>query len=184
MSGSGAIYDIVRKEIDFGYNRSGDIRDSQVLADGFGQCNTKGTLLMAPLRGADVRCSLHGFTIYHALQRGGLPEFVYPVAPAEIVHSLVEVETAGGWVNLEGFILDSRYLASLQRAFRGTESLCGYGVGTDCPSAPLVEWTGDDTNIQKSGIARNFGTLNTPDAFYPGDGQDSSLLRDTSCVTG
>jgi len=43
----GAVYDFVRNEIAFSYNRAGDITAAGVLAVGFGQCNTKGTLLMA-----------------------------------------------------------------------------------------------------------------------------------------
>ena len=52
----GAIYDFVRNEIRFGYNASDDLPASSVLADGYGQCNTKGTLLMALLRAAEVPC--------------------------------------------------------------------------------------------------------------------------------
>lgn len=74
---------------------------------------------------------LHGFTINKALQRGVTPEAVYPIAPTEALHSWVEVRTGGRWINLEGFILDSRFLGRLQQAFGGTESLCGYGAGTD-----------------------------------------------------
>lgn len=54
----GAIYDFVRNEITFGYNRADDIPASEVLADGHGQCNTKGTLLMALLRVVGVRCQI------------------------------------------------------------------------------------------------------------------------------
>lgn len=162
----GAVYDFVRNEIAFGYNRADNIPASAVLADGYGQCNTKGTLLMALLRGVGIRCRLHGFTIHKALQRGVVPELVYPLAPSEILHSWVEVETDEGWVNLEGFILDARYLRTLQTAFRTTDSLCGYGIGTECLSAPPVEWTGGDTYIQKTGIANDFGTFDAPDAFY------------------
>ena len=144
----GAVYDFVRNEIAFGYNRSDDIPASEVLADGYGQCNTKGTLVMALLRALGVRCRLHGFTIHKALQRGVVPELVYPVAPKEILHSWVEVETENGWVDLEGFILDTPFLESLQREFGETESLCGYGAGTGCLNAPPVEWTGRDTYIQ------------------------------------
>lgn len=61
---SGAIYDFVRNDIAFGYNSSDDIKASAVLADGYGQCNTKGTLLMALLRKAGIPCRLHGFTIH------------------------------------------------------------------------------------------------------------------------
>jgi len=162
----GAVYDFVRDEIAFGYNSSDDIPASEVLGNGHGQCNTKGTLLMALLRGVGVRCRMHGFTIHKALQRGVVPELVYPIAPAEILHSWVEVETASGWANLEGFILDMPFLSSLQRTFATTESLCGYGAGTDCLSAPPVGWTGGDTYIRQTGIARDFGTFDTPDDFY------------------
>ena len=74
----GAVYDFVRNEIAFGYNRADNISAAEVLADGFGQCNTKGTLLMALLRAVGVRCRLHGFTIHKELQRGVVPELVYP----------------------------------------------------------------------------------------------------------
>ncbi len=55
------IYDFVRNEIKFGYNRGDDIPASEVLQDGYGQCNTKSTLLMALLRAVGVPCRIHGF---------------------------------------------------------------------------------------------------------------------------
>ena len=45
-----AIYNYVRDEILFGYNTDDSISASMVLADGYGQCNTKGTLFMVLLR--------------------------------------------------------------------------------------------------------------------------------------
>lgn len=174
----GAAYDFVRNEILFGYNRADNIPASEVLADGYGQCNTKGTLLMALLRGLGLPCRLHGFTIHKSLQRGVVPEAVYPIAPAEILHSWIEVWNEGRWIELEGFILDNGFLRRLQQAFAGTESLCGYGAGTDCLSAPPVEWTGGNTYIQKTGIARDLGTYDTPDQFYAEHRQQFGPLRD------
>ena len=46
-----SIYDFVRDEILFGYNIDDNVPASKVLADGYGQCNTKGILFMALLRG-------------------------------------------------------------------------------------------------------------------------------------
>lgn len=69
----GTVYDFVRNEIAFGYNRADDIPASEVLSDGYGQCNTKGTLLMALLRGVGIKCRIHGFTIHKGLQRGVVP---------------------------------------------------------------------------------------------------------------
>ena len=83
----GAAYDFVRNEILFGYNADDALPASGVLADGYGQCNTKGTLLMALLRALDIPCRFHGFTIDKALQRGVVPELIYPIAPRNIIHS-------------------------------------------------------------------------------------------------
>ncbi len=54
-----AVHNFVRDEILFGYNTDDAIPASRVLADGFGQCNTKGTLFMALLRGCGV--AVHDF---------------------------------------------------------------------------------------------------------------------------
>lgn len=56
----------------FGYNISDDITAEQVLKDGYGQCNTKGTLFMALLRAVNVPCRIHAFTIDKALQKGAM----------------------------------------------------------------------------------------------------------------
>lgn len=46
----GAVYEFVRDEFAFGYNKGGELSASRVLADDIGQCSTKSTLLMALLR--------------------------------------------------------------------------------------------------------------------------------------
>ena len=171
----GAAYDFVREEILFGYNSDDTLSASQVLADGYGQCNTKSTLLMALLRGLEIPCRFHGFTIDKSLQRGVVPELIYPITPKNILHSWVEVYFSDEWVNLEGFILDHGVLESLQRAFPGRNSLCAYGAGTNCLQNPEVKWSEVDTYIQKTGINRDFGTFDNPDAFYAEHRQLSGL---------
>jgi hypothetical protein len=162
----GAVYAFVRDEIAFGYNEADDLPASRVLADGHGQCNTKGTLLMALLRSVGVPCRFHGFTIDKALQKGAITGIAYVLAPRRIIHSWVEVWFEGRWVCLEGFILDAQYLRSLQRRFPGARRFCGFGAATRDLSAPDVEWRGQDTFIQKEGIVDDFGIFDDPDAFY------------------
>ena len=67
-----SIYDFVRDEILFGYNIDDNVPASKVLADGYGQCNTKGTLFMAILRACNIPCRVHGFTIDKKLQKGAM----------------------------------------------------------------------------------------------------------------
>jgi hypothetical protein len=163
----GAVYGFVRDEIAFGYNASDDLPASRVLQDGIGQCNTKATLLMALLRAVGVPCRFHGFTIDKALQEGAVTGLWYRLAPRSILHSWVEVYFDGRWVNLEGFILDNRYLAALQSRFAGRAGpFCGFGVATPDLQNPPVNWDGRDTYIQRDGIDHDLGVFDTPDRFY------------------
>jgi len=172
------IYDFVQNEIAFGYNEADDIPASQVLSDGYGQCNTKGTLLMALLRGCGVPCRFHAFTIDKALQKGAISGPAYNLAPRNIIHSWVEVWFENKWINLEGFILDRPYLRSVQNRFPTVEgAFCGFAVATPNFRNPPIEWQGADTYIQKDGINRDYGIFDDPGAFYERHGANLSGIK-------
>lgn len=174
----GAVYSFVKDEILFGYNRSDDIPASQVLEDGYGQCNTKVTLLMALLRALAIPCRFHGFTIDKELQKGAIPVVLYQIAPQRILHSWVEVYYEGEWLNLEGFIIDSAFLTAIQSIYPYEKgAFCGFGIATPCLQAPQVEWCGKSTYIQNLGIADDFGVFDHPDAFYARYGTNLSGLK-------
>ena len=169
----------VRDEIKFGYNKSDDIAASEVLKDGYGQCNTKSTLLLALFRAAGIEARFHGFTIDKRLQYGAVTGLFYWLAPKEILHSWIEVKYNDDWYELEGFILDSNYLESLQTYFsREQESLCGYGVASRFFQQPQIDWFGsNNTYIQKEGIVRDLGVFNNPDEFYKKYGTNPKGIR-------
>src|SRR5512133_667676 len=148
-----AIYNFVKDDIVFGYNRDDSIPASEVLKDGYGQCNTKSTLLIALLRAVGIPCRFHGFTINKALQKGAITGVWYRAAPKNIIHSWVEIRYKNKWQALEGVILDHKYLSKLQKRFSDCQkNFCGYGVYTDTFQKPPVEWDGDSTYIQSLGI--------------------------------
>nr|WP_154985407.1 transglutaminase-like domain-containing protein [Paenibacillus xylanexedens] len=161
------VYNYVRDEIEFGYNRSDNIQASEVLHDGYGQCNTKGILFMALLRALGIPCRIHGFTIHKQLQKGAMKGWYYHLSPKEIIHSWIEVLYNDRWLNIEGFILDLAYLTKLQQKFEQcTGSFCGYGVATDDFQNPAIFWNENDTYVQKEGIVQDFGTFDNPDQFF------------------
>lgn len=163
----GAVYTFVRDKIRFGYNVGDAIPASRVLRDEYGQCNTKGILLMALLRAVDISCRTHGFAINKKLQKGAMTGLVYRSAPIEIFHSWVEVWYDARWVTLEGFILDKTYLSALQRRFSACRGVfCGYGVAVRDFRHPPIEWRGKDTFIQNEGIVRDFGVYDCPDDLF------------------
>lgn len=174
----GSAYDFVRNEINFGYNRSDDLKASEVLNDGYGQCNTKGTLLMALLRSLGIPCRFHGFTIDNQLQKGAIPAYLIPLAPKYILHSWVEVYYEDKWVDLEGFILDQSYLSSVQKKESNRNGpFQGDAIATTCLTKPKVEWKGQSTYIQKEGIHDDFGVFDNPDAFYVKHGTNLSGIK-------
>ena len=172
------IYDFVQSEVVFGYNEADDIPASQVYSDGYGQCNTKGTLLMAMLRMCGIPCRFHGFTIDKKLQKGAISGLAYNLAPRNIIHSWVEIWFDDKWINLEGFILDIPYLKSVQTRFSSVEgAFCGFAVATPSLKNPPIEWKGADTYIQKDGINHDYGVFDDPDAFYEKHGANLSGIK-------
>ena len=173
-----AIYNYIRDEILFGYNADDSIPASKVLADGYGQCNTKGTLFMALLRSCGIRCRIHGFTIDKRLQKGAMTGLLYALAPKNVFHSWVEVYLDGAWYELEAFILDKPYLESLQAANPDcTGAFCGYGVAVRDFRHPVIDFHRNNTYIQSEGINQDFGIYDSPDELLREHHQEMSQLK-------
>lgn len=173
-----AIYNYVRDDILFGYNASDNISASKVLADGYGQCNTKGTLFMALLRAVNIPCRVHGFTIDKKLQKGAMTGFIYRNAPQNVLHSWVEVFFEDKWYELEAFIIDKRYLRNLQTINKACNgAFCGYGVAVTNLQNPAIDWNRNNTYIQSEGINQDFGVYNCPDDLLKEHHQDISKFK-------
>lgn len=174
----GQIYNYVRDEIKFGYNMDDELDAAKVLADGFGQCNTKGTLFMALLRGVGIPCRVHGFTIDKKLQKGAMTGFVYKNAPSNIFHSWVEVFYEGKWYELEAYIVDKAYLDQLQSLNPNhTGAFCGYGVAVKDFKHLTIDWQGNHTYIQSEGINQDFGIYASPDELLVEHHQEMSWIK-------
>ena len=173
-----AIYNFVRDEILFGYNVDDNIPASRVFTDGYGQCNTKGTLFMALLRACNIPCRIHGFTIDKVLQKGAMTGIVYKNAPQNIFHSWVEVYFENKWFELEAFILDKKYLQKLQeKNSTCSGAFCGYGVAVKDFRNPVIDFNRNNTYIQSEGINQDFGVYDSPDELLKEHHQEMSLIK-------
>ncbi|WP_315121190.1 transglutaminase-like domain-containing protein [uncultured Clostridium sp.] len=162
-----AVYDFVRNEIKFGYNRSDDILASEVLKDGYGQCNTKSILLMALLRALGIPCRIHGFYIDKKMQKGALTGITYLFAPKKIVHAWTEVYFNNQWVALEGVIIDDKYLDQVKdKLCNFNQGYIGYGISVDDKEQINLCWQGQSTYIQSFSITDDLGIFNSPDDFF------------------
>ena len=173
-----SIYNFVRDEILFGYNIDDNISASKVLEDGYGQCNTKGTLFMALLRACNIPCRVHGFTIDKELQKGAMTGIVYKNAPQNVFHSWVEVYFEDKWYELEAYILDMKYLRKLQRKnSHCTGAFCGYGVAVKDFKNPIIDFDRNNTYIQSEGINQDFGVYDSPDDLLKEHHQEMSVIK-------
>lgn len=173
-----SVYSFVRDEIKFGYNTADDIPASEILKNGFGQCNTKATLLMTLLRAVGIPNRIHGFTIDKALQKGAITGIWYTLSPQNILHSWVEVLVNKQWYCMEGVILDKVYLGKLQQENPECKTtFCGFGVYTDNFQNPPIDWSLNNTFIQDKGINQDFGVFDTPDEFYKKHQQKLSVFK-------
>jgi hypothetical protein len=75
-----ALYDFARS-LPLGYSRNDNISASEVLRNGFGQCNTKVTLLMALARGAGIQSRLHAYRVHRHVQQERVPAWLLRFAP-------------------------------------------------------------------------------------------------------
>lgn len=163
----GAIYDFIQNEIPLGYNKYDNLTATQVLADGFGQCNTKATLLMALLRAVDVPCRLHGTKVTKVFQRSLMPKIMSKLAPPFIVHTWAEVFFRGEWLSLEGAICDKAYISGLRKLFpEHTGKFFDYAVAVEDFTNLQIDWKGENTTVQQQAVIKDLGVFNSPDEFY------------------
>lgn len=162
-----SIYDFVQNEILFGYNREDTLTAEQVLTDGYGQCNTKATLLMALLRGAGMPCRLHGFEVSKEFQRGATTALISFLAPRYIIHTWAEVYYNDQWMALEGVITDKKYFHAVKNKYKHEKGeFKRFAIATSHFSTLAIDWNGEATYVQNAAIVTDLGVWDNPDEFF------------------
>lgn len=161
------IYMFVKDEINFGFNSKDELKATEVLELGYGQCNTKATLLMTLLRGVGIPSRLHGFLIDKNFQKGALSGLTYMIAPTKLSHTWAEVYYKGDWVALEGAILDENFYKAVEdKLQKRDEGYYGYAVAVKDKCAENLCFTGKDTYSQSLAITDDVGIYDSPELFF------------------
>lgn len=162
-----AIYGFVKNEIVFGYNTKDDLKASDILRQGYGQCNTKSTLLMALLRSVGIPARTHGFMIDKSMQKGAIVGLTYLLAPQKIIHAWVEVFYDGNWIALEGVIPDEKYYNAVKdKLIYKKDGYYGYAIAINELCGKNLCFRGASTYSQSLAITDDLGIFDTPDAFF------------------
>ena len=178
----GAIYDYVRNDILFGYNRSDLLTADEVLADGYGQCNTKATLLMTLLRGVGIPCRLHGSEVDKHFQEGVTSGMIAALAPDTIVHTWAEVLYQGNWIALEGVITDEAYVRAVKSLNNSAGPFARYAISVPDLNSLSLDWQGRDIFVQNESVVKDYGVFDDPDTFFEAHPQKWSKVKDMAYV--
>jgi len=161
------IYNYVKNEIVFGYNSKDEFNASEILEQGYGQCNTKSTLLMALLRGVGIPTRIHGFLIDKTMQKGALVGLTYLIAPAKVSHTWVEVYYNSNWIALEGVIPDESYYNAVKDKLQKRDGgYYGYAIAVKDIRADNFCFVGKDTYSQSLAITDDVGIFDSPELFF------------------
>ena len=179
----GAVYDYVRNEILFGYNRSDLLTAEEVLKDGYGQCNTKGTLLMALFRAVGIPCRLHGTKVSKYFQEGATSGLISKLAPERVVHTWVEVFYQDKWIGLEGVITDEAYVQGVKKKYPDhSGAFKGYAISVPNLNNLDLNWKGEDLFVQNTSVVEDFGVFDGPDVFFKEHKQTWNTVKDFAYV--
>ena len=179
----GAVYDYVRNEILFGYNSSDLLTAEEVLKDGYGQCNTKGTLLMALFRAVGILCRLHGSEVSKYFQEGATSGLISKLAPERVVHTWVEVLYQDKWIALEGVITDETYVQGVKKKCREhIGDFKGYAISVSDLQMLDLNWNGEDLFVQNTSVVEDYGVFDSPDVFFKEHKQTWNKVKDFAYV--
>lgn len=128
-----AIYRFVRDEIRFGFTPYFDeARPGQTLDAKRGHCNPTGVLFASLLHAVNVDALLHFVTIDNRVLHG-LGGF-----PARLNHAYTEVRLDGGWIPVDGYIVDPALFAGARAKLERSGRRLGWGMHRDA----VQEWDG------------------------------------------
>ncbi|NDJ74909.1 MAG: transglutaminase family protein [Chloroflexi bacterium] len=165
-----ALFYYVRDEIAFGFPGAGDlVPASETIRLGMGQCNTKGTLLLALCKAVDIPARLHFSLIRKEIQRGLFTGLAYRLMPDQVSHSWLEVQVAGSWRRIDAYINDAPFfLAGLtELRARGWDT----GFSISCPNGNCnIELNLErEAFVQMDAVTDDHGVWGDPADYYASD---------------
>jgi Transglutaminase-like superfamily len=164
------LFAYVRDDIKFQFPRAGDqVKASDTIRTGHGQCNTKSTLFLALCKAAGIPARIHFSLISKEIQHGLFTGLAYWLMPPKLSHSWIEVEVDGRWRRIDAYINDPRFQqgAIAELECRGWRT--GFSVALPAVGEPAAGLDVDDEKyVQMAAVTDDHGTYDDPAEYYAG----------------
>lgn len=157
----------VRDEIGFAFPDDGDfVKASDTIRLGYGQCNTKATLLLALCKATNIPARIHFSLITKDIQKGFFNGFAYWLMPKEISHSWIEVEVDGSWRRIDTFINDLPLFNAAKAEINRRGWTVGYSVALQDGEASAELDLDNQAYQQMAAVTDDHGTWTDPSTYY------------------
>lgn len=164
------IFGFVRDDIRFGFPVNGDfVKASETVRLGYGQCNTKATLLLALCKAAGIPARIHFSLITKDIQKGFFTGIAYWLMPKEISHSWIEVEIDGRWRRIDTFINDKKLFDAAKAKIKRLGWPVGYSVALEDGEASADLNLEHEVYQQMAAVTDDHGTWDDPSEYYESD---------------
>jgi hypothetical protein len=161
------IFHYVRDDIRFGFPVNGDfVKASETIKLGYGQCNTKATLLLALCKAADIPARIHFSLITKDIQRGFFTGFAYWLMPQEISHSWIEVKIDARWRRIDTFINDLALFNAAKAKIKRLGWPVGYSVALKDGEASADLNLDHEVFQQMAAVTDDHNTWDDPSAYF------------------
>lgn len=162
-----SIFHYVRDEIAFGFPLTGDfVKASETIVLGYGQCNTKATLLLALCKACEISARIHFSLITKDIQKGFFTGLAYWLMPNEISHSWIEVEVEGQWRRIDTFINDIGLYHAAKQELRQRGWQTGFSLALeDGEVSPDLDLD-HEAFQQMAAITNDHGVWDDPSDYY------------------
>jgi Transglutaminase-like superfamily len=157
----------VRDEIRFGFPPDGDMTSaSDTLRLGIGQCNTKGTLLLALCQAAGIPARLHFAPIRRSIQRGLYTGVWYVLLPRYLSHAWLEAQVDGIWRRVDAYINDDAFCQGAARELDQRGWTEGFSLAGACTGAGQVFDLDAEQFVQMDAVEGDHGVWSEPAEYY------------------
>ena len=157
------LFYFVRDDIKFGFTVKGDLmKASETIAAGIGQCNNKGTLLLALCKAADIPARVHFSLIRKEIQKGIFEGLGYRLLPPLLSHCWIDVKIDGSWRRIDSYINDVAFykggLLELKR--KGWDT--GYSISGSCGNSSAEFNIDNEKFVQMDAVETDHGVWEDP----------------------
>jgi hypothetical protein len=157
----------VRDDIKFGFMAKGDlVKASETIEAGIGQCNNKGTLLLALCKAANIPARVHFSLIRKEIQKGIFGGVGYRLLPPLLSHCWIDVKIDGRWRRIDSYINDAVFykggLLELKR--KGWDT--GYSISGSCGNSSAEFNIDDEKFVQMDAVEADHGVWEDPADYF------------------